>query len=69
MTTITPGHVGRPSKAEEHRRTARFLALAATGVRLDLAAREAGVKAERALRLVSDRDEFDAALQAMGTAA
>ena len=61
--------IGRPSKAEERRRTARFLTLAATGVRLDLAARQAGVKAERALRLVSDRDEFDAALQAMGTAA
>ena len=60
---------GRPTALEQRRRTARFLTLAAAGVRLDVAAAQAGVKAERALRLVSDRDAFDAALQAMGTAA
>lgn len=64
-----PTTVGRPSKHEQRQRTARFLALAAAGMRLDLAARQAGVKPERALRLVSDRDAFEEALQAMGTAA
>lgn len=64
-----PGTVGRPSKHEQRRRTARFLALAAAGMRLDLAAAQAGVKPERALRLVSDRDAFQAAIEAMGTAA
>lgn len=64
-----PATVGRPSKHEQRRRTATFLALCATGMRYDLAARQAGVKPERALRLVSDREAFDATLQAMGTAA
>ena len=32
-------------------------------------AAQAGVKPERALRLVSDRDAFEATIQAMGTAA
>jgi len=61
--------IGRPSKHEQRARTARFLALAAAGMRLDLAAQQAGVKPERALRLVSDRDAFDATIRAMGTAA
>ncbi len=60
---------GRPSKHDQRARTARFLALCATGMRYDLAARQAGVKPERALRLVSDRDAFEATIQAMGTAA
>lgn len=64
-----PATVGRPSKHEQRRRTATFLRLCATGMRYDLAARQAGVKPERALRIVSDRDAFDATIQAMGTAA
>lgn len=60
---------GRPSKHETRARTARFLALCAAGMRYDLAARQAGVKPERALRLVSDRNAFEQTLQAIGTAA
>ena len=64
-----PTPVGRPTKHEQRRRTATFLALCATGMRYDLAARQAGVKPERALRLVSDRDAFEQTIAAMGTAA
>lgn len=51
----SPRRIGRPTAVEQRDRTARFLLLAADGVRLDLAAREAGVKPERALRLLSER--------------
>lgn len=64
VTTLT----GRPSKLEQQRRTARFIALAAAGVRLDLAARQAGVKPERALRIVSDPG-WNTTIEAIGTAA
>ena len=45
---------GRPAKPDTQRRTARFLSLAIDGVRLDVAAHMAGVKPERALRILSD---------------
>lgn len=59
---------GRPSKHEQRRRTARFLELAARGVPYDQAAAQSGVKAERALRIVSDPG-FQQTLSALGTAA
>lgn len=46
--------IGRPTAAEQQQRTARFLVLAADGVPYDKAAKRAGVKAERALRLLSE---------------
>lgn len=54
---------GRPSADETRRRTARFLLLAADGVPLDEAASEAGVKPERALRLVSNLSLFQDVLR------
>lgn len=69
MTRADSRAAGRPTKTDSRARTARFLQLAAAGVPLDEAARQAGVKAERALRLVSDRQQFDAAVAAICEAA
>lgn len=62
-------HPGRPDVFESRRRTARFLQLVAAGMTLRDAAREAGVKPDRALDLVQDRDEFDRQVQALREAA
>lgn len=60
---------GRPDAFESRRRTARFLQLVAAGHTLREAAREAGVKPDRALDLIQDRDEFDRQVQALREAA
>ena len=51
---MVTGTIGRPSADEQARRTDVFLRLAAGGARLDVAARDARVKPDRALRIVSD---------------
>jgi hypothetical protein len=61
--------IGRPHKRAANERTARFLTLAADGYPLDLAAKLAGVKAERALRIVSDTPQFWATVDAIKAAA
>lgn len=60
---------GRPDAFETRRRTARFLQLVADGRTLRDAAREAGVKPDRALGLVQDRDEFDRQIAQLRNAA
>lgn len=60
---------GRPDAFESRRRTARFLQLVAAGHTLREAAREAGVKPDRALDLIQDRDEFDRQVAALREAA
>ena len=57
--------MARPVKHQQARRTLRFLELVADGVPLDKAARTAGVDPQRALRMVSDRDQFEQAVKAV----
>lgn len=69
MSTPNPLPPGRPLRQAGLERTARFLQLAASGERLDLAARHAGISADRALRMVSDKDQFWATVSALDPAA
>lgn len=57
--------MARPVKHQQARRTLRFLELAAAGVPLDKAAEQAQVDPRRALRMVSDRDQFEQAVKAV----
>lgn len=56
---------GRPVLYESRRRTIRFLELVAQGRTLRQAARESGVKPDRALDLLQDRDVFEQQLAAI----
>lgn len=58
--------MSRPPAHESQRRTARFLQLVALGMTYRDAAHTAGITAERALDLVSDRDALDAVVEALG---
>lgn len=50
------GGIGRPSKDESERRRVEFLRLVAAGIDFDVAARDAQIKPERALKLLSHPD-------------
>lgn len=50
------GGTGRPSKDESERRRVEFFRLVAAGVDFDVAARDAQIKPERALKLLSHPD-------------
>lgn len=69
MRNTATGRTGRPDVFETRRRTARFMDLVAAGHTLREAARKAGVKPDRALDLVQDRDEFDRQIRALREAA
>jgi hypothetical protein len=50
-----PALAGRPRAAETHERTQQFLRLLGEGAPPHLAARDAGIKADRVVRLLADR--------------
>jgi hypothetical protein len=51
--------VGRPDRAEALRRSQHFYELVLEGVAPDIAAREAGVSAKRAIRLLGDMHDLN----------
>ena len=57
--------MSRPVKRDQQQRTLQFMRLAAAGVPLDKAAEQARMDPRRALRIVSDREQFERQMRAV----